>query len=193
MDALKGKVVVILVANEFEDMEVFYPLLRLSEEGAKIILGMVHLGVAPRPYFPGKPITGRYGLTVPPPFHKEGYRYVTKAMAEIKVEDVDAVVIPGGFAPDVLRRDPVAVEFVRAAVAAKKPVAAICHGPWLLFTADVVRGVRMTAYSSLKSDAIQAGAHWVDAPAVRDGAIITSREVDDLPEFCQAIIGALQA
>jgi len=171
---------------------VFYPLLRLSEEGARIILGMVHLGVAPRPYFPGKPITGRYGLTIPPPFHKEGYRYVTKAMAEIKLEDVDAVVIPGGFAPDVLRRDPAAVEFVRAAVAAKKPVAAICHGPWLLFTADVMRGVRMTAYPSLKSDAIQAGAHWVDAPAVRDGAIITSREVDDLPEFCQAIIGALQ-
>lgn len=192
MDALKGKSVAILVANEFEDMEVFYPLLRLSEEGARIILGTVNLGVAPRPYFPGKPITGRYGLTIPPPFHREGYRYVTKPMTELRVEDVDAVVIPGGFAPDVLRRDPAAVEFVRAAVAAKKPVAAICHGPWLLFTADVVRGVRMTAYSSLKSDAIQAGAHWVDAPAVRDGVIITSREVDDLPEFCQAIIEALQ-
>lgn len=193
MKGLKGKTVAILVANEFEDMEVFYPLLRLSEEGARIILGMVHLGVAPRPYFPGKPITGRYGLTVPPPFHKEGYRYVTRPMAELKLETVDAVVIPGGFAPDVLRRDPAAVEFVRAAVAAKKPVAAICHGPWLLFTADVVRGVRITAYSSLKSDAIQAGAQWVDAPAVRDGAIITSREVDDLPEFCLAIIEALQS
>jgi len=192
MNGLKGKSVAILVANEFEDMEVFYPLLRLSEEGANIILGTVSLGVAPRPYFPGKPITGRYGLTVPPPFHREGYRYVTKPMADLRVEDVDAVVIPGGFAPDVLRRDPAAVEFVRAAVAAKKPVAAICHGPWLLFTADVVRGVRITAYSSLKSDAIQAGAHWVDAPAVRDGVIITSREVDDLPEFCWAIIEALR-
>jgi protease I len=184
--------VAILVANEFEDMEVFYPLLRLSEEGARIILGTVNLGVAPRPYLPGKPITGRYGLTVPPPFLKEGKRYVTKPMAELKVEDVDAVVIPGGFAPDVLRRDPAAVEFVRKAAAAKKPVAAICHGPWLLFTADVARGVRMTAYSSLRTDAIQAGAQWVDAPAVRDGAIITSREVDDLPEFCEAIIAALQ-
>jgi protease I len=191
MNALKGKTVAILVANEFEDMEVFYPLLRLSEEGAKIVLGMVNLGVAPRPYFPGKPVTGRYGLTVPPPFLKEGYRYVTKPVAELKLEELDAVVIPGGFAPDVLRRDPAAVEIVRAAVTARKPVAAICHGPWLLFTADVVRGVRMTAYASLKSDAIQAGAQWVDASAVRDGAIITSREVDDLPEFCQAIIAAL--
>jgi protease I len=124
---------------------------------------------------------------------KEGYRYATKPMAELRLEAVDAVVIPGGFAPDVLRRDPAAIEFVRAAVAAKKPVAAICHGPWLLFTADLVRGVRMTAYSSLKTDAIHAGAVWVDAPAVRDGAIITSREVDDLPEFCQALIDALQA
>jgi protease I len=191
MNALKGKTVAILVANEFEDMEVFYPLLRLSEEGARIILGLVNLGVAPRPYLPGKPVTGRFGLTVPPPFLKEGTRYVTKSVAELRLEEVDAVVIPGGFAPDVLRRDLAAVELVRAAVAAKKPVAAICHGPWLLFTADVVRGVRMTAYSSLKSDAIQAGAMWVDAPAVRDGAIITSREVDDLPEFCQAIIAAL--
>jgi protease I len=189
---LHGKTIAILVANEFEDMEVFYPLLRLSEEGARIILGMVHLGVAPRPYFPGKPITGRYGLTVPPPFLKEGSLYVTKPMGELKLEDIDAVVIPGGFAPDVLRRDPAAVEIVRAAVAARKPVAAICHGPWLLFTADVVRGVRMTAYSSLKSDAIQAGALWMDAPAVRDGMIITSREVDDLPEFCQTIISALK-
>ena len=192
MGTLKGKTVAILVANEFEDMEVFYPLLRLSEEGAGIILGMVNLGVAPRPYFPGKPVTGRYGLTVPPPFHKEGYRYVTKPMAELRLEDVDAVVIPGGFAPDVLRRDPAAVEFVRAAVAAKKPVAAICHGPWLLFTADVVRGVRMTAYASLKADALHAGAQWVDAPVVRDGPIITSRDVDDLPDFCQAIIAALR-
>ena len=192
MGSLKGKTVAILVANEFEDLEVYYPLLRLSEEGAKIILGTVHLGVSPRPYIPGKPITGRYGLPAPPPFLKEGYRYVTKPMAELQLAEVDAVVIPGGFAPDVLRRDPAAVEFVRAAVAAKKPVAAICHGPWLLYTADVVRDVRTTAYSSLKSDAIQAGAQWVDAPAVQDGPIITSRDVDDLPDFCLAIIAALQ-
>jgi len=105
---------------------------------------------------------------------------------------VDAVVIPGGFAPDVLRRDPAAVEFVRAAVAARKPVAAICHGPWLLFTADVVRGIQLTAYSSLKSDAIHAGARWVDEAAVRDGVVITSRDVDDLPDFCRAIIETLR-
>lgn len=193
MNRLKGRTVAILVANEFEDMEVFYPLLRLSEEGAKVILGLVNLGVAPRPYFPGKPVTGRFGLTVPPPFLKEGKHYVTKPMAELKLGDLDAIIIPGGFAPDVLRRDPAAVEIVRAAVSGKKLVAAICHGPWLLFTADVVRGVRMTAYSSLRTDAIQAGAQWVDAPAVHDGPIITSREVDDLPEFCQAIIVALEA
>ena len=192
MGVLTGKTVAILVANEFEDLEVYYPLLRLSEEGAHVILSLVALGAAPRPYLPGKPITGRYGLTVPPPFLRDGYRYVTKPMGQLRLDEVDAVVIPGGFAPDVLRRDPAAVEFVRAAAAARKPVAAICHGPWLLFTADVVRGIRLTAYSSLKSDAIHAGARWVDEAAVRDGAIITSRDVDDLPDFCRAIIEALR-
>ena len=193
MGELTGKTIAILVANEFEDLEVYYPLLRLSEEGAHIVLGLVTLGAAPRPHVPGKPITGRHGLTAPPPFLREGYRYTAKPMAELAPAAFDAVVIPGGFAPDVLRRDPMAVEFIRAAVAAKMPVAAICHGPWLLFTADVVRGVRMTAYASLKADALHAGAQWVDAPVVRDGPIITSRDVDDLPDFCRAIIAALRA
>jgi protease I len=192
MGALTGKTVAILVANEFEDLEVYYPLLRLSEEGAKVILGLVTLGAAPRPYLPGKPITGRHGLTAPPPFLREGYRYTTKAMAELHLDEVHGVIIPGGFAPDVLRRDPKAVEFVRQAVAAKILVAAICHGPWLLYTADVVRGVRTTAYSSLKTDAIHAGTSWEDAAVVRDGCILTSRDVDDLPDFCRAIIEALR-
>lgn len=192
MDALKSKTVAILVANEFEDLEVFYPLLRLSEEGARVILGTVALGAAPRPSFPGKPITGRHGLTVPPIFLREGYRYTTMPVERLRLDDLDAVLIPGGFAPDVLRRDAVTIELVRAAVTAGKLVAAICHGPWLLFTADVVRGVRLTAYHSLRMDAIHAGAEWEEAAVVRDGVFLTSRDVDDLPDFCRAIIDALR-
>jgi len=94
---LKGKKVAILVSNEFEDIEVFYPFLRLSEEGAWITFGIYQRGFHPRPAFPGKPITGRFGLTVPPMFHREGYRYDVKEATELSAEEYDAVIIPGGF------------------------------------------------------------------------------------------------
>ena len=190
---LKGKRVAIICANEFEDIEVFYPLLRLSEEGAGIVLATLPTpGWSPRPFVPGKPITGRFGLTVPPPWLREGERYTVQPVAALRPADLDAVVIPGGFSPDYMRRDPSTVSLVRDAVAAGKVVAAICHGPWLLFSAEVVRGKRITGFSSIRDDAVHAGAQWVDAPVVRDGALITSRTPDDLPQFCRAIIDALR-
>jgi protease I len=190
---LEGKKVAILCANEFEDIEVFYPLLRLSEEGAGIVLATLPTpGWSPRPFIPGKPITGRFGLTVPPTWLREGERYTVEPISGVRPDDVDAIVIPGGFSPDNLRRDPATVALVRNAVAADKVVAAICHGPWLLFSAEVVRGKRITGFPSVRDDAVHAGAEWVDAPVVRDGRLITSRTPDDLPQFCRAIIGALQ-
>jgi len=192
MQPLEGKTVVILVANEFEDIELFYPLIYLSGEGAKIIVGTLPIvGSHPRPFVPGKPTTGRFGLTIPAPWLAEGNRYVMKPVAEIRVADIDAVVVPGGFCPDALRRDPATVALVRDAVVAGKPVAAICHGPWLLYSAEVVSGRKITSFPSVRDDGIHAGAEWVDAPVVVDGPIITSRTPDDLPQFCAAIVEAL--
>ncbi|MHB1162896.1 MAG: type 1 glutamine amidotransferase domain-containing protein [Chloroflexota bacterium] len=192
MQRLEGKTVAILVANEFEDIELFYPLIRLSEEGAKIVVGTVPLGFHPRPFVADKPITGRFGLTIPAPWLREGNRYTMRPVSKLQMAEIDAVVIPGGFCPDNLRRDPAAVALVREAAAAGKVVAAICHGPWLLCSAEVIHGRKVTGFLSIRDDVVHAGGEWVDAPVVQDGPIITSRTPDDLPEFCQAIIAALQ-
>lgn len=188
---LAGKTIAILVASEFEDIELYYPLIRLSEEGARIVVGTVALGFHPRPHAPGKPITGRFGLTVPAPWLREGNLYVVKPVAEVSQDGIHAVVVPGGFCPDNLRRDPVAVALVRDATAAGKPVAAICHGPWLLCSAGVLRGRKATGFAAIRDDVINAGATWLDAPVVVDGPIITSRTPDDLTDFCLAIIEGL--
>ena len=192
MASLRGKTVAILVADEFEDIELYYPLIRLSEEGASVIVGAVPGGTHPRPYAPGKPITGRFGLTVPAPWLPEGSLYKMDLVKNLRLADLDAIVIPGGFCPDTLRRDAATVQLVRDAVAANKIVAAICHGPWLLYSADVVRGKKITSFISIRDDGVHAGATWVDEPVVRDGSLITSRTPRDLPEFCQAIIAGLQ-
>lgn len=192
MARLTGKRILMLVANEFEDIELYYPLIRLSEEGAEIIVGTVEVGFHPRPFVPGKPITGRFGLTVPAPWLREGNRYVTRPVDEVRSDDFDAVIVPGGFCPDNLRRDPAVVELVRQAAEMGKPVAAICHGPWLLCSAGVLKGRRSTGFMAIRDDVVNAGAEWLDAAVVVDGPIITSRTPDDLPEFCLAIIKALQ-
>lgn len=188
---LKGKKIAILVANEFEDIEVFYPMLRLSEEGAWITLAVLEMGNHPRPVVRGKPITGRFGTTVPPGVNKEGKRFDLKSIAELVGEDYDAFVIPGGFAPDYLRRDPKTLALLHQANEQAKPIAAICHGPWVLISAKIVKGRKATAFFAVKDDLENAGAIFVDEPVVVDGNLITSRTPDDLPEFCQAIIQAL--
>lgn len=192
MAGLVGKTVVILVANEYEDIELYYPLIRLAEEGAKVVVGAVPGGTHPRPYAPGKPITGRFGMPVPAPWLPEGSLYTMKLVEELNLDEIDAIVVPGGFCPDILRRDAKTVQLVKDAVAANKLVAAICHGPWLLFSADVVKGKKVTGFISLRDDAVHAGGTWVDEPVVRDGVIVTSRTPADLPQFCGAIIAGLQ-
>jgi protease I len=111
---------------------------------------------------------------------------------KVKAEDFDAVIIPGGYAPDKMRRDPSMVELVKKAYELGKVVAAICHGPQLLISANVVRGRKVTSWPSIAVDLENAGANWVDAPVVQDGNLITSRKPADLPRFNKTIIEALR-
>jgi len=117
---------------------------------------------------------------------------VDLTIAEVKVEDYDALVLPGGqINPDLLRVEDKAIAIIRAFAAADKPIAAICHAPWLLIEAGLAKGKRMTSYKSIRTDVANAGAELVDEPVVIDGNLITSRCPDDLPAFCDAIIDAL--
>jgi protease I len=188
---LLGKKVVIIVANEFEDIELLYPLLRLSEEGAEISVVPVPMGFHPRPYLEGKPVTGRFGHPVPIPVMPEGRRYRIRAIGELSVDDIDCILIPGGFSPDYLRRHEETLNLVRQCHQRGKLLAAICHGPWVLISAKIMTGKRATGLVAVRDDLMNAGAEFVDAPVVRDGNIITSRAPNDLPDFCQEIINAL--
>ena len=169
---LQGKRVAILAEDHYEDLELWYPLLRLKEAGAAVTVvgrakGAVHQS-------------------------KHGYPVTADiAAAEATAENFDAVIIPGGYAPDMMRRNPAMVQLVKDAHDGGKVVAAICHAGWMLASADIIRGRQMTSFFSIKDDMINAGAEWVDRPVVRDGNIITSRNPDDLPDFMREIGKAL--
>lgn len=170
---LAGNRILMFVDDGYEDLEFWYPKIRLEEEGAVVDAASARKGV----------YHGKYGYP---------------ARAELAYKDVDAaaydaLVIPGGHAPDRIRRFNNAVAIVEEMVRARKPVAAICHGPQVLITADALRGKRATCYESIKVDVINAGAEYVDAEVVSDGGVITSRKPADLPAFCRAIIAALSA
>lgn len=170
---LAGKRVAILAENLYEDLELWYPLYRLREEGAQVTV------VAPRA---GETYTS-----------KKGYPVRSEAAADqVRAEDFDAVIIPGGYAPDHMRRHPAMVELVRQAHAQGKLVAAICHAGWMLASAGILKGKKATSYFAIRDDVINAGAIYLDREVVRDGNLITSRKPDDLPAFCREIIAALQ-
>jgi protease I len=171
--SLQGKTVAILVENLYEDLEFWYPYYRLKEEGAKVIV----VGSGSSELY-----TGKHGLEVKPD---------AKA-GEVSARDFDAVVIPGGFAPDYMRRHPPMVNLVREMDRAKKPVAAICHAGWMLVSSGAAKGRSMTCFSSIREDVVNAGGKYVDKPVVRDGNLITSRFPADLPFFCTEIISALE-
>lgn len=192
-EKLSGKKVVIVVANEFEDIELLYPLLRLSEEGAEIIVVPVQMGLHPRPYFEGKPVTGRFGHPVPIPVMPAGRRYKIGKMDELDAAEIDCLLFPGGFSPDYLRRHKETLDLVRQCHQHGKVLAAICHAPWILISAGIMSGKRATGLVAVRDDLINAGAKYEDLPVVRDGNLVTSRAPNDLPEFCQAIIQALGA
>ncbi|MGY4707456.1 type 1 glutamine amidotransferase domain-containing protein [Candidatus Bipolaricaulota sp. J31] len=171
MRRLEGKRVAVLVADLYQELEFWYPYLRLLEEGAEVVaVGLERKVYKSKLGYPAK---------------------ASLAAEEVRVEDFDAVVIPGGYAPDYLRRKRELVEFVRGMAEAGKVVAAICHGGWMLCSARVVEGKRVTSFYAIRDDLENAGAEWVDEPVVRDGNLITSRIPDDLPAFLREIISAL--
>lgn len=191
MARLTGKRAAIVVAQEYEDIELLYPILRLSEEGAEVAVAAVPIGTHPRPWLENKPVTGRFGHPVPIPVMPPGPRYQMVALEALSAENVDCLLFPGGFAPDYLRRHEPTLALTRACHAAGRVLAAICHGPWVLISAGVVRGRQVTGVRAVRDDLINAGATYLDTPAVRDGHIITGRAPNDLPEFCHEIIRAL--
>jgi protease I len=169
---LAGKRVAVLAENMYEDLELWYPLIRLREAGAEVSV------VAPTA---GATYKSKHGLEVKADLSAE----------DAKAKQFDAVVIPGGFAPDYMRRSEAMVRFVKDANDEGKVVAAICHAGSMLVSAKVLKGKTVTCYKSIKDDVVNAGGNYVDRAVVRDGDLITSRVPDDLPAFCGEIIAAL--
>ena len=173
MAELQGKRAAVLVEQMYQEMEVWYPVYRLREAGCKVTL------VGPEA-----------GQTYP---SKLGYPAKSDRSArDVSADDFDLVVIPGGFAPDYLRRDAAVLKLVGTMAEQGKVVAAICHGPWVLCSTQALKGRRATCFFAIKDDVMNAGANYVDAEVVRDGNLITSRKPDDLPAFLQAIIQAVR-
>jgi protease I len=169
---LKGKRVAILLEEFYEDPEYWYPYYRFLEAGAEV-------------------------KTVAPEIKIYKSKYGYPATADLSAEaaqatDFDAVIVPGGYSPDRMRRSPKMIQFLREAFVLGKVVAAICHGPWMLASVGALKGKKATSYFSIKDDIVHAGAEYLDQPVVRDGNLITSRIPGDLPQFCQEIIKSLQ-
>jgi protease I len=171
--SLAGTRVAVLVEEGFEDRELTGPLEALQAAGARVTL------VGPTK---GTSFTG-----------KRGQATVTSELAagDATIQDFDAIVIPGGYAPDKMRLRHAMVDLAREAMSADKTVAAICHGPQLLISADALRGRTLTCWPSIAIDVKNAGGMYVDKPVVEDGNLITSRKPDDVPMFSEAIIRAL--
>ena len=172
--SLNGKRIGVLAEDYYQELELWYPVLRLREAGAEVVV--VGTGSA-------QTYTGKYGYPVT----------VDTEAREVQASDFDALVIPGGYAPDRMRRYAAVNALARQMFLDGKIVASICHGAWVLVSADVLRGRTATCFSGIKDDVINAGANYVDREVVQDGNLITSREPDDLPAFCRAIIAALEA
>jgi protease I len=170
---LKGKKIAILATDGFEQVELTEPRKALDEAGAATVV------IAPKPGEIRGWRTKEWGETVK----------VDKTLGNANPNDYDALVLPGGVMnPDHLRMDPGAVNFVRQFVSSGKPIAAICHGPWMLLEAGAVSGKTITSWPSLKTDLKNAGANWVDQEVAIDGTFITSRKPDDIPAFSRAVI-----
>ncbi len=169
---LTGKRIAVLTEEKYEDLELWYPAVRLQEAGAEVVLVGTEAGHV----------------------YKSKHGYPAKAdisIGEAKAADFDGVVVPGGFSPDYMRREPKYKQLVRDCVEAGKPVCAICHGPWMLCSAKVLQGRRATSFYSIREDMENAGAEWVDEAVVVDGPVITSRTPADLVPFTVAFMKAL--
>ena len=162
-----AKNVLILAENNFRDEELFYPLYRMREEGFNVV-------VAARQ----KEVTGKFGIPVK----------TDKEISECRAEDFDALIIPGGYAPDKLRTYDEVLDIVRKMDESGKVVAAICHAGWVIASAGIIKGRQVTSYHAIKDDMTNAGGKWSDKEVVIDGNLITSRKPEDLPAFCREII-----
>ena len=171
---LHGKRIAILVDSNYQEMEVWYPLYRFREAGAEVVT----VGAKA-----GETYTSKFGYPVK----------ADKSYDQVKAADFDGVVAPGGYAPDLIRRYPAALKLVHDINAQGKLVAAICHGPWVLCSADMLQGRKATCFFAIKDDVVHAGATYEDAEVVVDDNLVTSRKPDDLPAFCAASIKVLAA
>jgi protease I len=170
---LQGKKAAVLVEQQYQEMEVWYPVYRLREAGCQVTL------VGPEG-----------GKTYP---SKTGYAAQSdKAARDVSADDFDLIVIPGGFAPDYLRRDENVLRLVSTLAEQGKVVASICHGAWVLCSTQALKGKKATCFYAIKDDVINAGAKYVDQEVVRDGNLITSRKPDDLPAFLRTILTAVK-
>lgn len=170
---LNGKTIAILVAEGVEDLEYYVPLMRLQEEGATVLTAGLEL----------KSIKGKNGLVITPD---------TK-IDSLKADELFALIVPGGWAPDKLRRYPAVTDLVRQMDALKKPIAIICHGGLVAISAGVVKGRRATGSLGIKDDLVNAGATWVDEAAFRDGNQVWGRVVADIPAFCRELVELLES
>lgn len=169
---LANQRILIFVGDDYEDLELWYPKLRLQEAGAEVVAA----GPAG-----GAPYRGKHGY----PCTSDA------AVAEVSAGDFHGLVVPGGWMPDKLRRDPAVLQLVRDFDAAGKLIGAICHGGWIPVSAGVYGGVRVTGSPGIKDDLINAGATWDDAPLVIDRHHVTSRRPADLPDFCRGLLQVL--
>jgi len=169
---LKGKRIAILVDNIYQDQEVWYPYFRFKEAGAQVVT-----------------VAAKAGETYT---SKHGYPITSDVTYDsVRAADFDGVVVPGGYAPDIIRRHSAANRFVHDMDKQGKLVASICHGPWVLCSAQILKGRRATCFFAIKDDVIHAGAKYEDAEVVIDGNLVTSRKPEDLPAFCRASIEVL--
>jgi protease I len=168
---LTGKRIAILVAEGVEDLEFFVPLMRLQEEGAEVISAGTKL----------KPVRGKNGLEITP----------TTLVETLDSNDLFAIIVPGGWAPDKLRRYAAVTNLVREMDAVGKILGIICHGGLVAISAGIVKGRRATGSLGIKDDLVNAGATWVDAPAFREGNLVWGRVVEDIPDFCRELVAAL--
>lgn len=172
--SLAGKKIVILVEDVYQDQEVWYPFFRLKEEGAEVITAG----------------TGKKSVYK----SKHGYEVVADTDAsKIKSSTVDGIIIPGGYAPDILRRYDFVNKLVADIFKQGKLVASICHGPWVMCSAGILKGKKATCFFAIKDDVVNAGAKYSDAEVVVDGNLVTSRCPDDLPAFMRESIKILKA
>src|SRR5262249_18683527 len=167
---LQGKTIGVFVAEGFEDLEFWVPVMRLREEGARVLV----IGLS------RETVTGKHCLTATP----------ETVAGEVRSGDLAGLVIPGGWAPDKLRRDADVLRLVRECHAAGKPIGVICHAGWVAASANIVQGMRVTGSRGIKDDMQNAGATWADEPALRSGSVVWGRVVEDIPDFCRELIAA---